>query len=229
LTSPRSGKKSFFDGVVTTLIVATITGAVGFLVNILNDFRKSELDFLNAQIGKLYGPLYALTQANEIAWNYFVENQWRQGDESDARFYFIDSKPPSVQQALKWRHWMTTVFQPLNLQIEKVILENSQFTIGNTLPPAFWGAIVQAETYKAVIAGWKDTDFESCSKTIKPSIETCPQLKSISNTAWKINYPANIVQCVSDDYKTLTKRQQKVANFLEFLTVMNVQLLEACH
>jgi hypothetical protein len=200
----KEKRRSALSGIVAALIGAVITGAVGFTFGVVNDFRKSELDFVNAQIEKLYGPLYALTQANNVTWEHFLRNHWRQ-----STFYFNDTNPPTIEQAKTWRHWMKTVFQPLNIQTEKTIVENSQLIIGYTIPRTFQLLIAHTEAYKAIVGDWKDGDFEACDNDMPQNTANCPQLKAIWNTA-TLNYPDSIVACVSEDYGTLKRRQQEL-------------------
>jgi hypothetical protein len=43
-----------------------------------------------------------------------------------------------------------------------------------------------------------------------------------------LNYPDQIVQCVSDDYTTLKRTQHDKASFFGSLTAMKVQRSKAC-
>lgn len=60
----RQSKPSKVTPVVTGVLVALIPACIGYGVAFLNEIRKSDLYFVNSQIEHLYGPLYALTQAN---------------------------------------------------------------------------------------------------------------------------------------------------------------------
>ena len=73
-------KQARWGGIIAFLLGAMITGAVGYIFGGPNDHRKAQLDFVNAQIERLYGPLYALTQANNEIWNQFRNSEyWRTG------------------------------------------------------------------------------------------------------------------------------------------------------
>jgi ABC-type cobalt transport system substrate-binding protein len=199
------------DAFVTRSVIAVAaaigSAALGYLVGVMNDIRKSKLDFVNSQIEKLYGPLYAQTQANNATWEEFTRRYWRtyrtksqkQGD----FFYCDDKDPPTIEEVKRWRAWMKAVFQPLNLEMEKAIVENSQLIIGDNIPVVFKEVVAQTEAYKFVISGWKDNDFEGCRRN---PTELCPQLSYASNTT-PLNYPTEIITCVEQDYQTLKKRQ----------------------
>jgi hypothetical protein len=186
----------------TGVAIALATGAFTYLFSVVSDIRKRKLDFVNTQIEKLYGPLYALTQASNATWSQFKEQPyWR---EDATPYFFDDTDPPTVDEAKRWRAWMKAVFQALNIEMEKVIVDNSQLIIGNNMPRVFNELIAHTEAYKAVIYQWRDSDFDGCSGN---TITACPQLSSKYNTA-PYNYPIKIIVCVDNDYRTLKMRQE---------------------
>ncbi len=123
---------------------------------------------------------------------------------------------------------MKTVFQPLNLQMEKAIVANSQLVIGDDLPRVFQLLIAHTEAYNAIVAGWKDADFEACSQATEQSVKACPQLESIRNAVTPLNYPDQIMQCVSDDYKRLKERQQDKTGIWGLYPGGKVERSKAC-
>jgi hypothetical protein len=207
------------SGLVLALLTAIFTGAISYAYGVANDIRKAKLDFVNAQIEKLYGPVFAASQANRAIWSLFEDFHWRnQEDPQDgSSAFFDDSKPPNVDQVRRWRHWMRTVFQPLNLKMEEAIVANSHLLIGDTLPPAFQDLIAHTEAYKAVIATWIADDFSKCEQRApRPAAGTaCPAVTALRNTA-SINFPLAAVKCVADDYEKLKRRQQELQSGLIF-------------
>jgi hypothetical protein len=180
---------------VLALATAIVTGAVGYVYGVANDIRKARLAFVNAQIERLYGPLYAATQANAAVRDVFIQQHWRDqeaGDDSPA--FFDDHNPPTVEQVRPWRHWMRTVFQPLNLRMEE-----------------------------AIIAAWGPDDFADCGPTApRTSRKTpCAALTAVRNTAG-LNHPEALVRCVADDYVSLKRHQQSLqGGFLTALFAAN--------
>jgi hypothetical protein len=61
------------DSIPVTLVGAGATAAAGYVSGLITDIRKTKLNFVNTQIEKLYGPLYAFTQATNKAWELFCE------------------------------------------------------------------------------------------------------------------------------------------------------------
>jgi hypothetical protein len=203
-------------GLVLVLATAILTGAVSYAFGVASDIRKAKLDFVNAQIEKLYGPLYAASQANNEVWKLFTADRWRERDaKEESRAFFDDKNPPTVDQVRRWRHWMRTVFQPLNLKMEEAIVSNSQLLVGDTEPIAFRDLIAHAEAYKAVIVAWDGDDLakrhQAAPRT--QAAAPCPAVMRLANTAGS-NYPEAVVPCIEEDYAKLRRRRQELQNSL---------------
>lgn len=67
-----------------------------YVVNSIDRVRVAKLDHINRQIEHLYGPLYALTQADDKAWRQFENTYARKG-----RRYFLTR---AILQRLKLPH-----------------------------------------------------------------------------------------------------------------------------
>jgi hypothetical protein len=199
------------------LLTAILTGAVSYAYGVANDIRKTKLDFVNAQVEKLYGPLYGASQASEAVWNSFTRYHWRYPGETrdDGGAFFSDANPPTVAQVRRWRHWIRTVFQPLNVKMEEALFSNSHLLIGHTVPSVFRALIAHTEAYKAVIATWTDDDFRECQMIISLPSDgpICPALTALRNTAG-IPFPRAVVQCIAADYAKLKQRQQELQSGL---------------
>jgi hypothetical protein len=90
----ENASKLSTGGLVLALVTGLLTGAISYAYGVANDIRKSKVDFVNAQIEKLYGPLYAASQANNEIWKLFTQRQWRTSDASDESSAFFDDKNP---------------------------------------------------------------------------------------------------------------------------------------
>jgi hypothetical protein len=174
------------------VLIAVVPAIFGYVVSFANSVRTAKLATVNQQIEKLYGPLYALTQANDVTWEHFARSNWP----NRSRYYFDPRDPPSPEQVTKWRQWMRSVFQPLNMQMERVIVNNSQLIIGTGMPQPFKDVIAQTEGYKAVIAAWSDAD--------KNNLDA---YKSPDENTTDMNYPSEFGRCVSASYDGLKQRQ----------------------
>ncbi len=185
-------RKSLVTPILTGVLIAVIPAILGYVASYVDGIRRDELDFRNKQIEKLYGPLYTLTQADNAAWAYF------QALNAKSPYNFnSETIQPTPAQIAQWRIWMKNVFQPLNLQIEKVIIDNTQLVIGDRMPVSFQQLISHSEAYKAIIADWTESDARD------PQTYT----STSKNTVVGEVYPEQIVDCAQNAYLALKKRQ----------------------
>ncbi|MDP9153706.1 MAG: hypothetical protein M3O74_05590 [Pseudomonadota bacterium] len=184
-------------GRIIAFVFAVLPAVWTYTAAFVDKVRTTELEYVNRQIEKLYGPLYALTEASNVAWEQFHNMYWPKGG---SRYFFDPSHPPKVEGVDQWRNWMLSVFQPNNIKIETVIVDNAQLVIGDRMPAVFKEAIAQTEAYRAVIANWKDSDRNNAQTYVM----------SEGNTVTGLNYPASIGTCVRDGYMKLKDRQQKL-------------------
>ncbi|CAG4911675.1 hypothetical protein [Paraburkholderia saeva] len=183
-------------------VLALIPAIATYVATSIDKVRSAKLEYVNKQIEHLYGPLYALTQADDKAWHQFIKTF----SSIDRRYFFDTRNPPTIEQTDAWRVWMKTVFQPLNVKMEDAIVGNSQLVIGDKLSPVFQDLITQTEAYKAVIGSWKDADRADKTKYLSPE----------SNTVLALNYPIGIIECVRVGYDQLKLRQQRLEDGFDF-------------
>jgi hypothetical protein len=206
--SKSSGRKFSIDGVMAAFAATIVTASIGYAFGVANEYRKDQLDFVNAQIERLYGPVYAATLASGESWAEFGTPKYWRSEPSNG--FFDDVNPPTVEEAKRWRRWMANVFQPLNIRAEDAIINNAQLILGDTMPTTFKLFIAHTEGYKAIVSSWREDDFENCDK---PDVKSCPQLASIQNTAPR-GFPKNFVDCVQIDYNSLKNRQRELSGSL---------------
>jgi hypothetical protein len=157
------------DGKTTATLIVTIALAfISYIVKYLNDLaiarRKDQLDRINSQLRNLYGPLYAIDQATDIAWKAFRSRYRRNCP------FFGTSPPPTEDDLAAWRLWMLEVLMPLNLIMEKAIVENADLIIENEMPACFLKLIAHTAAYKPVLRKWKDGDYsEHLSLSVFPT------------------------------------------------------------
>jgi hypothetical protein len=200
------------------VLLAVLTGAVSYAYGVAEDVRKTRLVFVDAQIERLYGPLYAGTQAADAVWDLFYKQHWRgRRNARDDIAFFDDGQPPTVEQARRWRVWMRTVFQPINKAMVDTVTANTQFVVGDTIPKPVRDLIAHTRSYDAVMAMWKDDDFDGCPPAVEGpgALSSCPQLASLRNTSG-LNYPEAVIACVQDDYERLKRLQRDLRGSLAF-------------
>jgi hypothetical protein len=129
---PNEKSGSAYEGIATAIFVAVATAVIGYAVSFIDEHRKNQIQRVNTQIEKLYGPLYAYSIANKRAWTE-LHKKYRSGK----TYFFNDQDKPSAEQVEVWRRWMKTVFMPINLKMESAIIENAQLLDGNRVYSLF--------------------------------------------------------------------------------------------
>lgn len=153
-------KESMGSKILVGVIVAVGAAIIGYIITYLDQHRKDQVTFVSTQIEKLYGPLFALVQANDIAWAHFHEGYWK-----DRKDYFDTKTPLKAADIDLWRRWMQNVFQPMNIKMEDALVNNAQLLVGEQMPPMFLQFISHTEAYKSVIAKWRDNPSNSAEDT----------------------------------------------------------------
>lgn len=145
----------------TTLLFTTaVTIAlafIGYLATYLNNLRlaqrKERLERVNRQLGELYGPLFALTQASNRAWTAF-RSKYRPG-----QAFFDGVTTPSEDELKAWRLWMTTIFMPANSRMYELVLSKSDLMIESRMPTCLLDLCAHVASYQTVMARWEQNDY----------------------------------------------------------------------
>jgi len=66
----------------------------------------------------------------------------------------------------QWRIWVENVFMPLNLQVEKIILENAYLIRERAVPECLLKFVTHVSAYKAVLKSWEKGDLSEWTSTI---------------------------------------------------------------
>lgn len=190
-TSSEGG--AAYKAIATSIVVAIATAAIGYTVSFVDSHRKAQIGKVDKQIERLYGPLYAYSVASGRAWSDLRKESGR------GTYFFNDDDMPSAHLVEVWRRWMKTVFMPLNLKMEKAIVDNAQLLDGNEIYPCFVELISHVESYKATVAGWKDAD----------DLNLAEHRKSKANNA-VIEYPVGLDLCIEDRLQASLKRRNEM-------------------
>jgi len=179
------------DTLQAVSIVATIIVAFGgYLLTYRNGLKlerqKAQMKFVSDQLQYLYGPLFSLRAASHSAWLSF-RSRCRPGGA-----FFGREPQPNEQELKEWRLWMSEVFMPLNLKMEKAIIENAHLVEGGEMPPSFQELLAHVEVYKAVMKRWEVGDFGE-------------------HIAY-INFPSTFDETVVETFKTLKQRQARLTD-----------------
>lgn len=157
-------------GLLVTTSVTILLALAGYLVTYFNNLRLSQraerLARVNRQLGELYGPMFAMTHATDVAWRAF-RSVYRPG-----QTYFGEGRPLSNRELEAWRLWMTTVFMPINLRIYELILSKSDLLIDKEMPDTLLAFCAHVAAYQAVIKKWENNDFSEHTSLVNYPADT---------------------------------------------------------
>ena len=157
--------------------------------------RAARLAYLNDQLERLYGPLFALTQANHTAWNSFCDRY-----AIDGAVFEEDQITFDQQQLEAWVLWVRAVFHPINLKIRAAIVENAHLIDGPEMPTSFIEFLAHVETYTAVIESW---DESTVPRALNGEL-------SLSDLTSINTYPDEFDADVAAAFSRLKKRQAEI-------------------
>lgn len=115
--------------------------------------RKECLERVNQQLRMLYGPLYVQNIAGREAWRAF------RSEVRPRKPFFNSDPPPSADELLAWRLWMTTVFQPIHDEMVNIISTNADLFDDDDLPMPIQLFLGHVAAYKVVFKLWQTNDF----------------------------------------------------------------------
>lgn len=75
------------------------------------------------------------------------------------RRFFAKNVKHSEKDLQVWRHWMQTVFMPINVSTYELILSKSDLLIEPHMPPCLMQLCGHVASYKVVLEKWGDGDF----------------------------------------------------------------------
>ena len=158
---------------------------VTYLNNLRLARRADKLDFINAQLDELYGPLYVITQSGQILFQALRAKGMKQG-----RIVINEDAPDSADDISEWRIWVENVYQPLNEELEQVIIHKAHLIIEEEMPQCLKRFLAHTAGFKAVIQKWHRGDFS--------------ESKSV------INYPVEIEDYAEKSYLDLRRKQKRL-------------------
>jgi hypothetical protein len=155
---------------ILTLSATILIALIGYLITYLNNLRlarrKDRLEIVNRKLRDFYGPLFALVRASGIAWAAF-RNKYRPG----GAFWGV-SPSPTLEEAAAWRLWILEVFMPLNLRMEKIIIENADLLEESRMPECLLALCAHVSAYKPVLKQWESGKFSEHTSVINfPNVE----------------------------------------------------------
>lgn len=170
--------------VAAAIAGAALTQAFGSLRNRSRRRKDAELTFVESQIRDLYGPLYALSHANQHTYNKFKTAN------EEVIHALASGVTLSGEAAKTWKLWTDNVFQPGNRKMMDVILRGAHLFRTAEMPEIVLQFVAHVESYEALISTFEETGL------------------SISNQI--IPFPEGFAEYVAGEYAKVTQRYERL-------------------
>lgn len=151
--SKRAANQLAIFGLLVTVFLAFLGYIATYINNSASDVRKAQIELVNNQLEKLYGPLLALTTSSTETWEKF-----RCRYRNQTYGFFDDRNPPEKAEVDKFRLWSKSVFIPTNREITNIITKNAHLIDGSSMPDSFIKMITHTQMFEAVSLEWKAED-----------------------------------------------------------------------
>lgn len=139
---------------VAGLLVAIAGYFIRYAIDLRLAQRKERLERINRQLSEFYGPMLALSRASDESWEAFRQ---RFRPPSAVSFWQLEP-PPTRDEVLAWRRWMTTVFVPVHQSMMDLVLKHADLIDESDMPDALLALSAHVAGYQAVIAAWESDD-----------------------------------------------------------------------
>jgi len=164
-------QKSLFIIAITS-VVAVIGYFAKYFIEKHFQKQNKKLEYIDKQINEFYGPLYILLKTGKSIFGNLISK-------NNSALSFI------VNNSVDWQLWIKNVFIPMNLKIEKLILEKGYLMIEDTSNDYFDDFMIHSSKYKILAEKWNQNDFSRChtdkafpSKLIKYSEDSLNKLRN---------------------------------------------------
>jgi len=168
-------------------LFAVILALLGYFLTYANNIRinkrNERLELINKQINQFYGPLFVSVNTSDIAYKAYLQKiENRKTIDSGMSFTDYENK--------EWEIWLESVFMPLNLFGEKVVLENAYLIREAEMPQCLIDFLTHVSAYKALLKKWESGDKN----------EVMPL----------IDFPKELREYIRDSYLELKKEQLRL-------------------
>jgi hypothetical protein len=143
------------DGTEVLALVGVVVAVIGYFIKYVTDLRLEQrndrLERINRQLSEFYGPLLALTQSSGESWQAFRKRYRPPGSES----FWKSDPPPTREDAVAWRLWMTTVFMPVHQRMMELVLERADLIEEPEMPACLLALCAHVNGYQAILKQWE--------------------------------------------------------------------------
>jgi len=143
---------------ILPLIISVLLALGGYLFTYFygkrQEQRKNRLERINLQLDNCYGPLLAIVQSNQQAWENFLAKH-----DDNPNFYKKEHNPTPGQVA-EFHNWMRTVFMPNNEKLHRIIVNNTSLLLEDKIPDVLLGLMAHIMEFRINFSGRKDEHSE---------------------------------------------------------------------
>ena len=173
-------------------LFAVALALLGYFLTYLNNIRMNKrnekLELINKRINQFYGPLFVSINTSDVAYKAYLQKiEQRKSIDSGVSFTDYENK--------EWEIWFESVFMPLNLFGEKIILENAYLIREAEMPKCIIDFLTHVSAYKALLKKWESGDKN----------EVMPL----------IDFPKELSEYIRDTYLELKKEQLRLIGHKE--------------
>jgi hypothetical protein len=147
------------DGTEAVAFVGVVVAVIGYFVTYRTNLRLAQrndrLERINRQLSEFYGPLLALTRASGQSWQAFRRRYRPPGSES----FWKSDPPPTKEDAIAWRLWMTTVFMPVHQRMMDLVLSRADLIEEPDMPSCLMALCAHVAGYQAVLKEWETAEI----------------------------------------------------------------------
>ena len=148
-------------GTEAVALVGVVAAVLGYFVTYWSNHklaqRNDRLERINRQLSEFYGPLLALTRSSGQSWQAFRQRYRPPGSES----FWKSDPPPTKEDAVAWRLWMTTVFMPVHQRMMELVLHRADLIEEPEMPPSLLDLCAHVNGYQAILKEWETGEIST--------------------------------------------------------------------
>jgi hypothetical protein len=180
---------------IAKIAVPVAIAVLGFLAKYAHDLsltrRKERLEYIERQLRDLYGPLFALANASEMAYHRAFREFYRPG--GIPMWNPPDNDPSRVttsEEVAAFHQWVRAVFMPNNRRMVTIIIDHTDLLVEDEMPECVLQLLAHVSAYEGIINEWDN----------KNELHHTPTIR----------YPGEILAYASHHYVSLKRQQSEL-------------------
>lgn len=153
--------RSYTIRAMSATVVTIALAFIGYLATYFNSLRLSQrqerLSRVSRQLSEFYGPLFALTEANNRIFRAFMERTATRPDGQSP--FAAGGEPPTDEELSEWRLWVNTVFLPNIQAMRDIVVTKADLLDESQVPPALLNLSAHVSGYEITAAKWASGDY----------------------------------------------------------------------